>query len=394
MAKSKKAKPKSVKKTGRSLTAEQQSRLAAWLGSVASDPDRAWTELEELAAQEADLAEAMVAGLGGLDCPAAADLAARSGETETKALRKAARKAAYQLAQKGLNPTEPAPPKQTWTLKRQPVGPPKGLATGYYPDGRQLVFFYLPQAGQEAWGGVALCHFAQGMTELMLERMSRTRFKAMVQDHLDQAPWAPAELEGDDLVWLIKRMLARRRPDGLASASVDPADRVSLARWLADWDHVDPDKPAPMSARAGDQVGEVDPAELLSKPPCSMWPPLEELEQMDDQDAGLILNPEQQADMDRRRRSRQADRIYPAADRPGWRERLIDTAAFHQAGGEPGLARAALDAAEDVDSFLTDLVALGWSILEEHRQLMAQEQDQPAETETEGGLIIPGGIIS
>lgn len=394
MAKSKKAKPKSGKKTGRSLTAEQQSRLAAWLESVASDPDRAWTELGGLVAQEADLAEAMVAGLGRLDCQAAADLAARSGEMEAKALRKAARKAAYQLAQKGLNPTEPSQSKRTRTFKRQPVGQPKGLATGYYPDGRQLVFFYLPEAGQEALGGVALCHFAQGMNELMLERMSQTRFKAMVRDHLDQAPWPPAELEGDDLVWLIKRMLARRRPNGLASASVDPADRVSLTRWLADWDHIDPDKPIPSSAGEAEPVDEFDPAELLSQPPCSMWPPLEELEQMDDQDAGLILNPEQQADMDRRRQGLQADRIYPAADRPGWRERLIDTAAFHRAGGEPALALAALAAAEDVDSFLTDLVALGWTILEEHRRLMAQEEDQPAETETEGGLIIPGGIIT
>ena len=393
MAKSKKAKSRNRKKPALSLTDEQRSRLAAWLASVASEPDRAWTELKGLTAAEPGLAEAMVAGLGGLDCPAAVDLAARVGETEIKSLRKAARKAAYQLTRKGLAPTDPAPARQTWTLKRQPTDPPTGLTTGYYPDGRQLVFFYLPQAGQEAWGGVALGHYTQGMTELMLERMSRSRFKAMVKDHLEQAPWPPAELAGDDLVWMIKRLLTRRS-DGLASPTIDPADRVSLAQWLADWDHIDPTGPAPMPAGAAKPAGEPDVAALLGKPPCSMWPPLEELTRMDDQDSGLILNPEQQADMDRRRRAHQAEQLYPAVERPGWRDRLIDTAAFHQAGGDPELARAALAAAEDVDSFLTDLVALGWTILQEHEQLMAPEQDQPAETETESGLIIPGGLIS
>ena len=242
MAKKKKTK---AAKTPPALDQARQRELAAWLDKVEKGPEEALIGLTEKAQDDPELALAMLGELGRLETPEAgwvADRAARTGPT--KEFRKAAKKALYSLAQKGLASPDQETERPRYQAAR--AESPHGFLSGYFPDNCQTLTLAFPTGGGEGLCGAAICHYRDGIREIGLGPMRLSQFRGMNREVGGQLPWAPVRLEGEELAQILDYILQNHRASG------GRADReVSfLAQWVEEQGPL-PEQPPALGAVGG-----------------------------------------------------------------------------------------------------------------------------------------------
>jgi len=354
VAKSKQGK-KTGKKGGLNLAGEDRARAEAWWQGLEGDPQAALTQLEETARTEPDLAWAMLSGLAARPGPGAGWLAVRAGEgLSSKNLRKAAKKAVYQLRQKGLEVEEAG--QEAPLFKPIRIEPAQALMTGVFPDGTELVLLVFPRLGGEGICGGLIMDVEGRIKEASLAPMRLSQFREMISQANANSPWPPVKIEGPDLVWFLGAVVGRHREQ-----SGDFGQEMTfLSQWLKSQSSTP--ESAPIYGRLGvDPSAEPQPSlllklkELLDDPPCLFWEPdPERWAQVKDRinegsQSNLILTPDLEHERWDKALASAADELFLPETRPAWRFRLEATALFLASSGREDEARVFLAQATGLD---------------------------------------------
>lgn len=396
MAKKKKAK----KKTG--FSKEAQSRAEAWLVGLTEAPEEAWDELENRLQTDSETALAMVTGLGGAPSPEAGWVAHRATLLEVpKDIRKAAKKAVYQLTQKGI---EIDKSESRSIFKAAVIPPDHAYLSGVHMDGTETLVLAFPGPGGEGTYGAASLSYMGGFEEVMLHPMRAVQYRTLVNQLKADQPWEPVKVEGEDLYWIIRSTFERSRELGEGTDE----GQLYLAQWLGKnpmlLDHapiydrlaVDPDQEPGL-------FSESLIAEALQNPPCIFWAPEKEAwesgsEKLAEEDGSdLIVS----ADLERDRRAQKITEVipevFPENSRPAWKTRM-ESAALALEGSEPETAKAFLKAAllsdQDDNPVYIKLVERFLELEKQQAEMMSSEEDRPGleDNEEPSGLILPPGV--
>jgi len=380
-----------------------QAEARAWRDRVETEPEAALATLLEKALSDAPAAAAWLDSLVNQPSPAGLEMAGRLAESaRIKPLRKAAKKVLYRLRQKGLQ----APPPERGPALFQPAQAARafGHLSAFQEDGQELILLAFPRPGGQTLAGAVINHFLKGLGEANLVRMRPRQFQELL-DEAGAEGQAPMRIEEPDLIWLLRRGLRRTRRQGRPLSE----ELSFLAAWLNE-KPPDPEPPAVYERLGVDPAGEPEPAalrrlaELLDQPPCQRWRPDPELwaeigpELAREADSGLVLTPGQEAQRLAGLLVRFRDRLFPAASRSAWRERLEETALWLESAGRPEEAALFLAAAlgiERADNPLFDiLIERAWrdGLAEAAKEGQARAES-PGLIQPPGpgqGLILPG----
>jgi len=397
VAKHKKIKPK-AKPVPPAAGPEEAALARAWLDGLARDREAALARLLEAASSQPDLARAMILGLAGTSGPEAGWVAGRaSAGLERKELRKAAKKALYQLRQRGV-PTE-VPERSGPVFKPASARPARAHLSGYFPDGRQLIVLAFPQARREGRYGLAIHHFETGLERLDLAPMSSGQFREMLAENPGDLPWPRLMVEGEDLVWLLGRLIQAPR-SGLAGRQ---GELFFLAQWLEE--QGPPLEEPPLYRRLGlDPAAEPEPGrvdrlrDLIDEPPCLFWSmdPARWERVRPGIEAGsgsnLILSPGLTAQREAKALRDAAETLFPLQTRRAWRTRLEETALFPAAEGKEESALAFLEGAKAMDRadhpLLLALIRRQLELEKAEENPAGEDRDQLARP-AGSGLILP-----
>ncbi len=333
------AKRKRAKSPGRTLSPQEKTRFDDWLAGIEADREAALITLSAEAEADPALAVAFVEGLAASPTEAAGWLAVKAAETiPLKSVRKAAKRAAYLLKNKGVRLPETGRPRPIF----KPGGPvpARGYLGGYLADGNQLVFLAVPGPGGRIVGGAAVINYRLGFQELSLAPMSGGRFKELLAQAIPELSLPPVEVGQEDLAWVLKGAVEATRSQGRAL----PSEATFLAEWLTSLST--PLDIAPIYARLGVDPGagpEPDRlrrlSSLLEEAPLAAWLiDYEDWVRVRDEvearsSSSLVLSRAQEAAKLDEAFESVVDDLFPPSARPAWRRRLEETAVFLEGSG-------------------------------------------------------------